>query len=143
MQNRGIVIALFGLVAVAGVFMMVGPRASEGDQEAAVKVAVDAYVRAFAKGDGQTACRLLSDSARDAVAGMAARIGATDCPSAMKRTREIGGSQVRAIARKIRVGKIDVKGSTARVTLRAAGQDSVAELERVGKDWKISSLPQA
>jgi hypothetical protein len=29
------------------------------------------------------------------------------------------------------------------VTLRAAGQDSIAELERTEKGWKISSLPQA
>jgi hypothetical protein len=29
------------------------------------------------------------------------------------------------------------------VTLRAAGQDSVAELERTEKGWKISSLPKA
>ena len=34
-------------------------------------------------------------------------------------------------------------GGTASVELRAGSQDSVAQLEHVGKDWKISSLPKS
>ena len=137
--------ALFcwALVALAGGFMLFGPTPGGGNQETAVKKTVDSYVHAFASGDGKAACAALTDAARDAVVGMAGRIGATDCPSAMKKTREIGGSDVRSVAKKIRVGKIDVKGRTARVTLRAAGQDSIAELERDGDGWKISSLPRS
>ena len=97
------------------------PAPSERDQGAAVKATVDSYVRAFAKGDGKEACDQLTDAAREAVIGMAGRIGATDCPAAMEQTREIGGDQVRSIARKIRVRKVDVTGGTARVTLRADG----------------------
>lgn len=133
----------FGLVVLACAWMFVGPGPSEPDQSGKVKATVDSYVRAFARGDGKVACEQLSDSARDAVVGMSGRIGATDCPSAMEKTRAIGGDQVRSIAKQVRVRKVDVNGATARVTLRAAGQDSIAELERVGKDWKISSLPKS
>jgi hypothetical protein len=141
-MNRGAIVC-FGLVALACGWMFFGPTPGKENQVPAVKSAVDSYVRAFANGDGKAACDLLNEAARQAVTGMAARIGATDCPSAMEKTRQIGGSEVRSIARKIRVRKVDVKGSTARVTLRADGQDSIAELEQVGHDWKISSLPKA
>lgn len=133
----------FSLVILAGGWMFFGPGPSEPDQASAVKSTVDSYVRAFAKGDGKKACDQLNDSAREAVIGMSGRIGATDCPTAMEKTREIGGDKVRSIASEIRVRKVHVTGGTARVTLRSAGLDSVAELERVGKDWKISSLPRS
>jgi hypothetical protein len=141
-MNKG-AIACFTVVALACGWLLFGPTPGAGNQDKAVKTAVDSYVRAFARGDGKAACGMLTEAARLAVVGMAEKIGATDCPSAMEKTRQIGGSEVRAIARKIRVGKVDVDGSTARVTLRSAGQDSVAELERVGSDWKIASLPKA
>jgi hypothetical protein len=140
-MNRAALLC-WALVALAGGFMLFGPTPGGGNQEAAVKATVDSYVRAFAKGDGKAACEALTDSARDAVVGMAPKIGATDCPSAMERTRQIGGAEVRSVAKQIRVGKVDVKGSTARVTLRAAGQDSIAQLERQGDSWKIASLPK-
>jgi hypothetical protein len=141
-MNRAALFCWF-LVALAGGFMLFGPAPGEGNQEGAVKKTVDSYVRAFATGDGKAACDALTDSAREAVVALGKRIEAADCPSAMEKTRQIGGSEVRAIAKKIRVRKVDVDGGRARVTLRAAGQDSVAELERTEKGWKISSLPKA
>jgi hypothetical protein len=141
-MNRG-AIACFAVVALCCGWMLFGPGPSEPDQEPAVKAAVDSYVRAFAEGDGRAACDLLTEAARNAVTGMSGKIGATDCPSAMQKTRALGGTEVRSIARKIRVHKVDVKNGRARVTLRAAGQDSIADLERVGHDWKIASLPKA
>lgn len=140
--NKGVIFC-WALVVLAGGFMLFGPTPGGGNQDKAVKATVDGYVRAFAAGNGKAACDSLTDSAREAVAGMGKRIGATDCPSAMVKTRQIGGKQVRSIAQKIRVRKVDVDGGRAKVTLRAAGQDSVAELERTEKGWKISSLPQA
>jgi hypothetical protein len=136
--------ALFcwALVALAGGYMLFGPAPGEGNQEPAVQATVDSYVRAFAAGDGEKACDALTNEAREAVIGLGKRMGAGDCPSTMKRTYEIGGREVRAIAKKIRVRKVDVDHGRARVTLRAAGEDSVAELERTEKGWKISSLPK-
>jgi hypothetical protein len=140
--NKGVILCWALVVAACG-FMLFGPTPGGGNQETAVKAAVDGYVRAFAAGNGKAACDSLTDSARQAVAGLGEKIGASDCPSTMEKTRQIGGDEVRSIAKKIRVHKVDVDGGRAKVTLRAAGQDSIAELERTEKGWKISSLPKA
>ena len=141
-MNKAVILC-WALVALACGFLVFGPTPGGGDQDTAVKATVDGYVRAFAAGNGKAACDSLTDSAQQAVAGLGKKIGAKDCPSAMEKTRQIGGSEVRAIAKKIRVRKVDVDGGRAKVTLRAAGQDSIAELERTEKGWKISSLPKA
>jgi hypothetical protein len=141
-MNKGVIFC-WALVVLAGGFMLFGPTPGGGNQDAAVKATVDGYVRAFAAGNGNAACNSLTDSAREAVAGLGKQIGARDCPSAMVKTRQIGGKKVRSIAKTIKVRKVDVDGGRAKVTLRAAGQDSVAELERTEKGWKISSLPKA
>jgi hypothetical protein len=133
----------WALVALAGGYMLFGPTPGQGNQEPAVKATVDHYVRAFVAGDGHKACDALTREARNAVIGLGERMGTSDCPSTMIRTREIGGSKVRAIAGRIRVRNIDVDGGRARVTLRADGLDSVAELVRTDKGWKISSLPKS
>jgi hypothetical protein len=140
--NKGVIFC-WGLVVLAAGFMLFGPTPGAGNQDAAVKAAVDGYVRAFAAGDGKAACDALTEPARQAVAGLGEKLGAGDCISAMEKTHEIGGSKVAAIAKGIRVGKVDVKGGRAKVTLKGAGQDSIAELERTEKGWKISSLPRA
>jgi hypothetical protein len=140
--NKGVIFC-WALVAAACGFMLFGPTPGAGDQDTAVKATVDGYVRAFAAGNGKAACDSLTQSAQEAVAGLGKKIGANDCPTAMVKTRQIGGSEVRSIAKKIRVRKVDVDGGRAKVTLRAAGQDSIAELERTEKGWKISSLPKA
>lgn len=140
--NKGVIFC-WALVVLACGFMLFGPTPGGGNQETAVKAAVDGYVRAFAAGNGKAACDSLTDSAQQAVAGLGRKIGARDCQSAMEKTRQIGGDEVRTIAKKIRVGKVDVDGGRAKVTLHAAGEDSIAELERTEKGWKISSLPKA
>ena len=142
-MNKGALLCWL-LVATAGGYMVFGPiPGGEPNQEPIVKRTVESYVSAFASGDGKAACEALTDAARDAVVAMAGQIGARDCPSAMEKTRAIGGKEVRAIAQKIRVRKVDVDGGRAKVTLQAVGIDSVAELERTEKGWKISSLPKA
>ncbi len=143
MENKGIVIACWAAVAVAGGYMVFGPTPGDGDTEAEIEKTFDAYVSAFVKGDGEKACGQLTEAARAAVASMAGSVGAKGCPAAFERTREIGGPTVVDAARKIKVRKVRIKGGTASVELRAGSQDSVAQLEHTGKTWKISSLPKS
>ena len=142
MQNKRIVIACWSAVAAAGGFMVFVPTPGAGDSEAEVEKTVETYIGAFARGDGKAACDLLTDGARQAVAGVSSRVGAEDCVQAFKRTRELGGAQVVRTARRIKVRKVRIDGATATVELRAGPQDSVAQLEHVGDSWKISSLPK-
>ena len=137
------VIACWTAVAAAGGFLFFGPAPNAGNSEAEIEKAVESYVQAFVKGDGKAACEQLTDGARDAVAGMSGRVGGKGCADAFVRTRELGGDKVVEAARRIKVHKVRINGGTATVELRAGPQDSVAQLENVGEDWKISSLPKS
>ena len=138
---KGWSIFCFGLVGLAFAWMLFAPAPGERNEEEAVKQAFDGYVSAFAKGDGTGACDRLTGKAQAAVVRVGSRIGASDCPSAMAKTHEIGGSDMAAIARRIRVRKVQVDNAKARITLDAAGEDGIADLEKIGDDWKIASLP--
>jgi hypothetical protein len=143
MKNR-IVVLLFGMVIAACGFMYLAPSGPDPKDDArGVQTAVHDYIDAFVKGDGEAACARLTDSAREAVAGAATRVGASNCADAFARTRKLGGSAVVAAAREIRVRKIELTNRGARAVLRYGGQDSVAELEKVGGEWKIATLPKA
>lgn len=139
-MNRGAIFC-FALVALACGWMVFAPAPGERNEEQVVKKAFDDYVRAFATGNGTEACDRLTGKARAAVVRVAGRVGATDCPSAMRKTHELGGSGISEIARTIRVRKVQVDNVKARVTLDAAGDDAVAEMEKIGDDWKVASLP--
>jgi hypothetical protein len=141
-QKRILIVC--ALVTIASMsWMAFGGNSSKVDDERQVKAAVDAYVAAFVRGDGRAACDHLTDTARTAVIATAAKVGAVSCPQVFEKTRKLGGAKVRAVAGKIRVRKVDIDGKRAKVTLRAAGEDSVAELDKVGDKWKISSMPKA
>ena len=130
------------VTAASMAWMVWAPNTSKADERQAVKAAVNDYVYAFATGNGAKACGYLTDGAKKAVVDAAGRVGASSCPAAFEQTLNLGGKKVKAAARKIRVRKIDLDGDGARVTLRAAGQDSVADLQKVGGKWKIASLPK-
>jgi hypothetical protein len=121
---------------------MGGPGGGGGDERAAVRKTVDTYVAAFVKGDGRAVCDQLTETARYAVIVAAAGVGGSDCVTAVEQSYKLAGPKVIQLVRKIHVGRVDVKGKTARVMLRAGDQDSIAELEKVGGGWKIASLPR-
>ena len=131
------------VTAASMAWMVWAPNTSKVDEQKAVKTAVNDYVQAFASGNGKKACGYLTEGAQKAVVDAAGRVGASSCPAAFEQTLNLGGTKVKAAAGKIRVRKIDLEGEEARVTLRAAGQDSVADLKKVDGEWKIASLPKA
>ena len=131
------------LTAASMAWMVWAPNNSKADERKAVKSTVSDYVHAFATGNGKKACDHLTEGARKAVVDAAGRVGAASCPAAFEQTLNLGGKKVKAAARQIHVRKVDLEGEEARVTLRAAGQDSVADLQKVGGEWKIASLPKS
>jgi ketosteroid isomerase-like protein len=135
--------ACVAVVAASIGWMVWAPNSHKADERGAAKAAVEQYVAAFAKGDGNAACDHLTNTAREAVIALSGKVGAASCPQAFERTRRLGGSKVVAIANQIRVGKVDVSGSRAKVTIKAAGQDSVVELDKGDGKWKIASLPRS
>ena len=143
MENKGIVIGCWAAVAAAGGFMLFGAAPDEGNSEAEIKKSMQSYLNAFVRGDGDKACEQLTDTARSAVTSMSGTVGAKTCAEAFVRTRDLGGPKVVDAVRRIKVHKVRIDGGTASVELRAGSQDSVAQLEHVGKGWKISSLPKS
>ena len=135
--------ACVAVTAASMAWMVWAPNTGKADDQRAIKVAVREYVTAFAAGDGDKACSYLTDGAKQAVVGAAGKVGASSCPAVFEQTLNLGGRKVKDVAGKIRVRKIDLNGDAARVTLRAAGLDSVADLQKVGGKWKIASLPKA
>jgi ketosteroid isomerase-like protein len=131
------------VVALSMAWMVWAPNTSKADEQRAIKATVADYVGAFAAGDGKRACGHLTEGAQQAVVSAAGRVGASTCPAAFERTLKLGGRKVKAVASKISVRKIDMNGDGARVTLRAGGQDSIADLQKVDGEWKIASLPKA
>jgi hypothetical protein len=132
------------LVTAASIGWMVwAPNTHKAEERAAAKAAVETYIAAFVRGDGNAACDRLTNTAREAVINAAGRVGAASCPDAFERTRRLGGREVRGVARKIRVTKVQITKGRAKVTLNSAGVDSIAEVEKEGGKWKIASLPQA
>jgi hypothetical protein len=137
---------LWACVAVTAAsigWLVWAPNSAKQDDQRAAKVAVEQYIAAFVTGNGNDACDRLTYTAREAVIATAGKVGAASCPEAFEFTRKLGGPKVTAVAKQIRVGKVDVSGSTAKVTLRAAGLDSIAELDKVDGKWKIANLPKA
>jgi hypothetical protein len=135
--------ACVAVTAASMAWMVWAPNTSKADEQRAIKAAVREYVSAFAAGDGDKACGYLTDGAKQAVVSAAGKVGASSCPAAFEQTLNLGGTKVKAVAARIRVRKIDLNGDGARVTLRAAGLDSVADLQKVDGKWKIASLPKA
>jgi hypothetical protein len=132
------------LVTAASIGWMVwAPNSGKADDERAAKVAVEQYVRAFVAGDGRAACERLTDTAREAVIAAAGRVDARGCAEAFERTRKLGGTKVLVVASRIKVGTAKISQGRAKVTLSVDGADSVAELDKIGDDWKIASLPKA
>jgi hypothetical protein len=135
--------ACVAVTAASMAWMVWAPNTSKAEERKAVEKTVRSYVNAFVKADGKTACSFLTKDARSAVVNAAGKVGASDCPAAFERTAKLGGRKVLAVASQIRVRKIDVKGGSAKVTLRAAGQDSVADLQKISGKWRIATLPKS
>jgi ketosteroid isomerase-like protein len=112
------------------------------DQEAA-RTAVDSYLKAFSRGDGEEACDLLTETARDYVTGMAGTVGAKDCPGAFERVRKVVGKTARNVSHDTKIKMVDIQGTKAKVTMTSRAGDAIADLEKVGDEWKISSLPKS
>jgi hypothetical protein len=124
-------------------WMVWAPNSQKAEDKTAAKAAVETYIAAFVKGDGNAACDRLTNTAREAVIAVAGRVGAASCPDAFERTRRLGGRDVRSVARKIRVTKVQMTKGRAKVTLNTAGRESIAEVEKEGGKWKIATLPKA
>lgn len=131
-------LSLLALVAVAIALAACGKSSSEMAGDTVVS-----YLDAFAKGDGEKACDLLTAQTRDVIVPRVGRkIGARDCPAAVKALRgRLTVPQADALGR-ARVKRVRIRGDLAEVRFRAGPLRGAAELRKSGGDWRVSLLPR-
>ena len=74
---------------------------------------------------------------------MAGTVGAKDCQGAFKKVRKVVGKTGKDIARDTKIRTIDIQGKNAKVTMTSDAGDAIADLQKVGQQWLISSLPKS
>lgn len=128
-------LALLGATAFSG--------CGKSDSEAAGD-AVVSYLEAFAAGDGEKACDTLTDETKKVIVPQVGRkLGARDCPAAIKSLRgRLTVPQADGF-RQAKATRVKVRGDVAEVRFRAGSLRGAAELKKDGGDWKISLLPKA
>lgn len=122
---------------------------ASGDEEAAVKKAVDAYNAAFASADYDGMCGLMSSSARDSFLEEAKKSGVDeDCPGSLDKALGQVSEQLEAGREALRdaeVTEVKIDGDKAAVSLTftISGQKTTRPYSAVKEDgeWKVAQDP--
>jgi len=131
-------LVLLALLGAATALAGCGKSESEAAGDAVV-----AYLNAFATGDGAKACEMLTDETKKVIVPAVGRkVGARDCPAAIRRLRtRLTVPQTDAF-RRATATRVNVRDDVAEVRFRAGSLRGAAELRKSGDDWKISLLPK-
>jgi hypothetical protein len=114
-----------------------GGNASRVPDDVSAKNQVAAYLAAFNRGDGRSACALLTPEARAGVPSLADQIQAPDCEGAIRELARIG-----AHLRSPRIS-VEVGGdrAIAKVVSRRPPYQSDVLLRKEGGAWRIAFPP--
>jgi hypothetical protein len=100
------------------------------------------YAHAFGGGDGERACELLTDEARDAfVKRVSSVVGTTDCAEAMAKLQSFAGPTITGPFEDATVEDVEVDGDRATADLVADGHTEEVTLESVDGDWLLTRAP--
>lgn len=139
------------LAGTALVIAGCGGSASDADK---VKATVSGFFSAVANGKGDAACALLTGSAVKELNSAAFLLRApSSCPDAIKTfNRQLSSDDKKAL-KSTKVNRVTVTGTTAVVAdndieLKSGGESGLfrnndprpVALDKIGSDWKISSL---
>ena len=109
---------------------------SSGSDEA--RSAVNSYLTAFARGDGQKACSLMTAQTRTQfVTRVKLLARTTDCTKAVETLRPVMAAALRGA----KVTKVKVSGSEAAATVRAGKRESTTALRKENGTWKVTAGP--
>lgn len=129
---------LAAAIALAGC----GGDDKPADDQTAARDAVTSFTKAFAAGDGDKACSLLTAAAQTAFVNRAkVATGATKCPEVMQRVAQLAGESVTGPLSKATVGDVKVTGNTATTTLSASGHSTLVTLSKEDGEWKLNGVP--
>jgi hypothetical protein len=129
------------LLAVAAALALMGCGKSDGPSDRAlVQRTIEDYFQATARGDGETACRSLTDQARHGFGALLDVGVARDCEANVRKVAR-RSRPVRAV----RVSQVVIDGdrATAYVTSERPPYSNSVALARAGGSWKLMYLPTA
>jgi hypothetical protein len=107
-----------------------------------VSSAVTDFAHAFGKGDGATACKLLTPGARDAfVARISTLVGTRDCAAAIGKLPAVAGANVTGPFQTATVDSVKVTGESATARLVAGGHSATVTLQKRDGDWLLTGVP--
>jgi predicted small lipoprotein YifL len=137
--------AASALLAAASLAALAGCGGGGGDErpdpEAVVAVTTD-YAHAFGRGDGETACSLLTPGARDSlVARVSSLVGTRDCAEAVQKLQSLAGPNVTGQFRTAKASSPTVTDDKATATLTAGGHATQVTLEKRDGDWLLTRAP--
>lgn len=132
-------LALVLVLALAGCGGGGGKKGS--DQQQVTQAATD-FAHALGKGDGKTACSLLTPGARDAFVGrIAALVGTRDCAEAIGKLPAVAGANVTGPFQTAKVDQVKVTGSSATARLTAGGASAPVTLQKRDGKWLLTGVP--
>jgi hypothetical protein len=134
----GLLAAAVAVVLVAGC----GGGADKGSDSQQVSTAVSDFAHAFGKGDGKTACDLLTPAARTAfVSRISSLVGTRDCAEAVGKLPGLAGPNVTGPFQTAKVDAVKVNGDNATARITAGGHSAQVTLVKSGGNWLLTHVP--
>jgi len=120
-------------VALVGAIVIAGCGESDEDQ---VRTQVDTIYDTFAEGDGEAACRLVTEEAKTQSQedqGVTCEEGVAD------QARDLTPDQKRRLSN-LEISEVKIDGDNATVTVKSDEDQQVIKLKKDGDEWKLASL---
>jgi hypothetical protein len=129
------------LLVVGAVLALAGCGKSDGPSDRAlVQGTIERYFQATARGDGETACRSLTNQARRGFGALLDVSAARDCEA---NVRKVARRSRPVLAARVSQVVIVEDRATAYVTSERPPYSNSVVLVRVGDSWKLLYLPPA
>jgi hypothetical protein len=114
---------------------------SGGDDREAVTAVITGYTDAFADGDFEKACDLLTDDSREQIEEAAKELDAEGCPDALEKATGSLDDKARESLRGITVTSVQIDGDRATVRTKLGGTGEEADPALVVKEdgeWRLA-----
>lgn len=129
LRARAVIAVLVATLAVA-----VTGCGGQSDEEKA-KSAVEDYLEAVSKGDGNKACSLVTDATKKKIEQSAKR----SCPQTFSSLNQGPGKAVLQAFKQAKVDNVKVNGDTATADIKLKQLSQKTNLRKEDGDWKLES----
>jgi hypothetical protein len=124
------------VVAVAACCLALSACGGGGSDEDQARAAANDFVHAFAEGDMDKACELMTGNAKRQIVSAGAALGGGDCPKIMKAARGLMDKGELQDVRNYKIKSVTVKGDTA-VIKDNSSDGEPTRMRKVSGDWLV------